>query len=144
MLPYSLLFKIDSDFPYLLTAPTDGRGCFFIIFFREKTYGRKAIAWNFPILYPPQTQGNIASSGSATFALLKPVYGKTGTSETVISRLADETKVSYADLLKLSAYLNVHLADFGPESSVILAAGNIGTRGNENSINSRIGLCTQQ
>ena len=87
-------------------------------------------------------QGDITSNGTGTLALLSPVSAKTGLSETVISNLADETKVTYADLLKLSAYLNVHLSDFGTESNVILAAGNIGSNGTKMSSSSRIGLCT--
>jgi len=88
-------------------------------------------------------QGDIASNGSTTLALLSPVFAKTGISETVISQLGDETKVTYTDLLKLSAYLNVHLSDYGNGASIILAAGNIGVASSGKiASSSRIGLCT--
>jgi len=88
--------------------------------------------------------GDVSANGAAIAALLNPVAGGTGTSETIISQLADGTKVGYKDLLKLSAYINVHAATSGPESAVILAAGNIGINGTKASSNLRIGVCSNQ
>lgn len=85
--------------------------------------------------------GDVSSNGAVVAALLSPVNAKTGISETVITQLADETKVSYKDLMKLAAYLNVHASDSGPESNVILAAGNIGANGTKMSANLQIGVC---
>jgi hypothetical protein len=88
--------------------------------------------------------GNVATNGAAIAAILNPAYGKTGKSETIISQLADQTKVSYRDLLKLSAYINVHASISGPESAVILAAGNIGVNGTKTSSALQIGVCSNK
>jgi len=85
--------------------------------------------------------GDVATNGAAIAAILNPAYGKTGLSETIITQLADQTKVSYRDLLKLSAYINVHASISGPESAVILAAGNIGANGTKTSSSLQIGVC---
>src|SRR6267154_4947488 len=88
--------------------------------------------------------GDVATNGAAVVAVLNPAYGKTGKSETIISQLADQTKVSYRDLLKLSAYINVHASISGPESAVILAAGNIGANGTKTSAALQIGVCSNK
>jgi len=88
--------------------------------------------------------GDVTSNGAEVAAILTPAYGKTGVSETLISQLADQTKVSYRDLLKISAYINVHASVSGPESAVILAAGNIGVNGTKTSSSSRIGVCSNK
>jgi len=88
--------------------------------------------------------GDVTSNGASVAAILNPASGKTGVSETVITQLADQTKVSYKDLLKLSAYINVHASISGPESAVILAAGNIGSNGTKVSSSSRIGICSNK
>lgn len=71
--------------------------------------------------------GDIATPKADIAALLSPVLGKSGRSETVLSRLADETSITYAELIKLNASMKVHLSDVGAERNVILAGGNIGT-----------------
>ncbi len=89
--------------------------------------------------------GDVATNGATVAAILNPVYGQTGKSETILSQLADQTKVSYRDLLKLSAYINVHASISGPQSAVILAAGNIGANGTKtSSASSRIGVCSSK
>ncbi len=88
--------------------------------------------------------GDMATNGAAIAAILDPANAKTGTSETIIAQLADQTKVSYRDLLKLSAYINVHASVSGPESAVILAAGNIGVNGTNPSSSARIGICSNK
>ncbi len=87
--------------------------------------------------------GDVTSTGSLIAYPLNPVNAKTGKSETIVSQLADETHVSYKDLLKLTAYINVHLASFGDESKVILAAGNVGSNGIVTASGARlqIGVC---
>lgn len=70
--------------------------------------------------------GDIATPKADIAALLSPVLGKSGRSETVLSRLADETSITYAELIKLNASVKVHLADVGTERNTILAGGNIG------------------
>ncbi len=71
--------------------------------------------------------GDLSVNGADVAALLTPVVGGTGKSETRIDRLADETPISYSDLVKLDACIKIHLSDTGTERNVILAAGNIGT-----------------
>jgi len=88
--------------------------------------------------------GDVASNGADVAAILTPAIAKTGVSETVITQLANQTKVTYKDLLKLSAYINVHASATGPESAVILAAGDIGINGAKISASSRIGVCSNK
>jgi hypothetical protein len=88
--------------------------------------------------------GNVSANGALIAALLNADDATTGTSETILSQLADGTKVSYKDLLNLSAYINVHAATAGPESAVILAAGNIGANGTKVSSNLQIGVCSNK
>lgn len=71
--------------------------------------------------------GDMSTSGAPVAALLTPLTGNTGKSETVVNQLADETKISYADFLKLKASIKVHLSDTGPAKDIVLAAGNIGS-----------------
>lgn len=86
--------------------------------------------------------GDVASNGAEVAALLNPVNAKTGKGETILAKLANETKVSYKDLIKLAAYVNIHASLTGPESSIVLAAGNIGSNGTATSSASRIGVCS--
>ena len=70
--------------------------------------------------------GDITTPAADVAALLSPVNAKIGTSETVLKHLANETEVSYSDLIKLNACIKIHLSDVGPERDIILAGGNIG------------------
>ena len=70
--------------------------------------------------------GDISTPGASIIALLNPIVGKTGKSETAVAQLADETKVSYKDLINLRACIKIHLSDSGPSKDVVLVAGNIG------------------
>jgi hypothetical protein len=70
--------------------------------------------------------GDISTPGADIAALLSPVDSKTGISETILTQLADESTIQYADLIKLEACIKVHLSDAGPEQNIILAGGNIG------------------
>lgn len=87
--------------------------------------------------------GDISEADADVAALLSPVDSKTGKSETVLMRLADETTVAYADLIALEACIKIHLADTGPGRDMILAAGNIGESFTKSVANGRtgIGLC---
>jgi hypothetical protein len=71
--------------------------------------------------------GNVGSPDAEVAALLTSVTGSTGKSETTLTMLADETSVTYAELIALGACIKIHLADSGPERDIILAAGNIGS-----------------
>lgn len=70
--------------------------------------------------------GNISESGTDVAALLNPVIGSTGRSETLLTRLSDETDITYKQLIDLKACIKVHLAAIGPDRDIILAGGNIG------------------
>lgn len=70
--------------------------------------------------------GDITTPAADVAALLNPVNAKTGTSETILLQLADESVISYTDLIKLNACIKIHLSDVGPERDIILAGGNIG------------------
>ncbi|MBL7870707.1 MAG: hypothetical protein JNM78_03775 [Cyclobacteriaceae bacterium] len=70
--------------------------------------------------------GDITTSGADVAALLSPVSSTTGISETKLTQLANETIISYAELVKLEACIKVHLSDTGAERDIILAGGNIG------------------
>jgi hypothetical protein len=70
--------------------------------------------------------GNINETGSDVAALLNPVIGSTGQSETLLRHLSDETQITYRQLIDLNASIKVHLAASGPERDIVLAAGNIG------------------
>jgi hypothetical protein len=71
--------------------------------------------------------GNTTVDGAEIIASLSPVNGKNGASLTHLAQFADETAVSYADLLNLEACIKIHLAAEGPERDIVLAAGDIGT-----------------
>jgi hypothetical protein len=86
--------------------------------------------------------GTIATPDAEIAALLTPVTGKTGISETNFSGLANETPLSYQDLLRLSACVKVHLAASGPDRDIILAGGNIGVASLDESAGGRVGFRT--
>jgi hypothetical protein len=71
--------------------------------------------------------GNIGAPDADVYALLNPVLGETGVSETLLARAGDETLVDYQKLIALNACIKVHLAASGPGRDVVLAGGNIGS-----------------
>ncbi|MBS1490732.1 MAG: hypothetical protein JSS93_09405 [Bacteroidetes bacterium] len=72
-------------------------------------------------------RGSAAANALEVVVPLNTLNASTGVSTTVVSQLTDGTKISYSDLLKVSGYVNVHASSGGPESAVILVAGNVGT-----------------
>jgi hypothetical protein len=70
--------------------------------------------------------GDITTPKADVAAILSPLSGKTGRSETRIDKLADETPITYQDLVSLNASMKIHLSDMGAERNIILAGGNIG------------------
>lgn len=70
--------------------------------------------------------GNIATEQAAVAALLSPVIASTGKSETLLTKLADDTPIMYKDIANLEACIKVHLSDEGAGRDVILAGGDIG------------------
>jgi hypothetical protein len=71
--------------------------------------------------------GDITTVGADIALLLNPVNAMTGKSETIFSKLADESSIDYQRLVQLQACVKIHLGDTGADRDVVLAAGNIGT-----------------
>ncbi|MBT1712323.1 hypothetical protein KK062_29035 [Fulvivirgaceae bacterium PWU5] len=71
--------------------------------------------------------GTIGAPDADVYALLNPVLGKTGQSETLFAHAGDETPLNYQQLIALNACVKVHLAASGPDRDVVLAGGNIGS-----------------
>lgn len=70
--------------------------------------------------------GNISEADADVAALLNPVLGTSGKSETRLTKLANEESITYEDLINLEACIKIHLAETGPDRNIILAGGNIG------------------
>lgn len=70
--------------------------------------------------------GDISTPSADVAALLTPVLGSTGRSETILTRLADEQPVTYKDLIALNACVKIHLSATGESRDIILAGGNVG------------------
>lgn len=89
--------------------------------------------------------GDITAPGADVALLLNPVFGSNGKSETTVTMMADETFITYAQLMDLNACIKVHLASSGPDRDIILAAGNIGNSvGARISGNEEIGICKSE
>ena len=86
--------------------------------------------------------GDISTPAAEISAVLNPVLGETGKSETILAQLADESSVSYQDLIEMEASIKVHLAESGPDRDIILAGGNVGELGKSISSGRTIfGIC---
>jgi hypothetical protein len=76
--------------------------------------------------------------------LLKPIDIRSLESKTILGKLSDGTDLNFSAFKNFDGHLKIHLADDGPDYSVILATGNIGI--NENRIESfsrdKISICT--
>jgi hypothetical protein len=90
--------------------------------------------------------GDITKPDAEVAALLTPVIGLVGVSETDLTKLADESTVSYRELLELNACIKVHLAASGADRDIILAGGNIGSAALNDMSTGRasIGLCKSE
>ncbi len=84
--------------------------------------------------------GGVSTRQAALAALLSPVMGKTGESETILNKLADESVVTYQKLIQLNACIKIHLSDVGAERDIILAAGNVGTATANSNSGGRVGI----
>lgn len=99
------------------------------------------------VLHPVHLHlGDITTPDAAVAALLNPVAGNSGKSETVLGYLADETPISYTQLVALNACIKIHLSDSGPDRDIILAGGNTGSAFNATSGRGRveIGVCKSE
>jgi hypothetical protein len=103
------------------------------ITFREKTDGSTDVKVELSgtegsIEHPVHLHlGNVSTPDADVAALLNPVIGNTGISETHLDKLADESSISYQQLLELNACIKIHLSASGTNKTIILAAGNIGS-----------------
>ena len=90
--------------------------------------------------------GDLSAPGAEVAALLNPVLGNTGKSATTLRQLADESIVSYRQLVDLKACIKVHLSASGPEREIILAGGNVGSAINSDVSGGRsgIGICKSE
>jgi hypothetical protein len=90
--------------------------------------------------------GNISQPGSDVAALLNPVLGSTGHSETLLRLLSDETPITYRELVDLDACIKIHLGASGPAREIVLAGGNIGVASNQDVPGGRagIGICKSE
>ena len=84
--------------------------------------------------------GNIAVDGADVAAQLNPVSGSSGKSETHLTQLADESSVTYKQLIDLDACIKIHLSASGPEQKIVLAGGNIGAAFSKDATNGRVGV----
>lgn len=117
--------------------------------FKEKKDGSTVVVINLTgtegdIHHPVHLHlGNTGSPDAEVAALLTSVTGSTGKSETTLTALADETSVTYSQLIELGACIKIHLAESGPERDIILAAGNIGSSMNAKS-SGEIAICKSE
>ena len=75
--------------------------------------------------------GDISIPDADIAALLTPLDGRTGSSITDLRTLSDETAITYKNILEMEASVKIHLEESGPGRDVILAAGNIGSIGDQ-------------
>lgn len=87
-------------------------------------------------------RGDITTPSADVAALLSPVEGSTGKSETILIRLADETPITYKELIALDACIKIHLSAIGESRDIILAGGNIGAAASKDVSTGRVGIAT--
>ena len=63
---------------------------------------------------------NISTPDASVSALLNPVLGQTGISETSLTILADESSITYQQLIQMDACIKVHLSDARPTRTLSL------------------------
>ncbi len=71
-------------------------------------------------------------------ALLTPIHGASGRSETDLNLLSDGTVLSYNDLLAMEASIKVHLSGIGDDAKIVLAGGNVGSAIDKSTSNDRV------
>jgi hypothetical protein len=70
--------------------------------------------------------GDVTGEDAEVAALLNPVKAKLN-SETVLTRLSDESLLTFSDLKQMDACIKIHLSATGDGRNVVLSAGNIGS-----------------
>jgi hypothetical protein len=88
--------------------------------------------------------GSYDAEGADIAYLLNPVDIRTLNSKTILGQLSNGEKLDFDSFNSFNGHIKIHLADEGPDYSIILVSGNIGA--NPNSIEGfdrdRITLCT--
>lgn len=84
--------------------------------------------------------GDVATDNAEIASLLLPIAGNNGTSNTTISTLTDESKVTFNDLKDFDGCLKIHLSATGEGRDIVLAAGNVGRAFTASATNGRVGV----
>lgn len=74
--------------------------------------------------------GAYDAEGADIAYLLNPVDIRTLTSKTQLGQLSNGENLDFAALKSFNGHIKIHLADEGPDYSVILASGNVGANPN--------------
>lgn len=117
--------------------------------FREKKDGSTVISISLTgtegtIQHPVHLHlGSLTTPDADVAALLTPVLGSSGKSETTLTLLADENTITYNQLVNLDACIKIHLAETGPDRDIILAGGNIG-KSSAAKTSDRIAICKSE
>jgi hypothetical protein len=120
------------------------------VIFKEKTDGSTLIFIDLKgtkddIKHPVHLHlGNVSTPDADVAALLNPVIGTTGKSETHLTMLSNETPVSYKELVQLNACVKVHLSASGPDRDIVLASGNIGLAAPASNGRSTVSVCKSE
>lgn len=75
-------------------------------------------------IHPSHIHNNTAVEGGGITFTFNPVNGDTGSSQTNVAALDDDTPFGYDDVLEIDGYINVHLSD--ADLGTLLAQGDIG------------------
>jgi len=75
-------------------------------------------------MHPAHIHANTAAEGGAILFSFNPVNGDTGVSKTNVAQLDDATAFTYADVLVIDGYVNVHLS--ADDLGTLVAQGDIG------------------
>jgi len=85
--------------------------------------------------------GNLSVPNADVAFLLNPTNGTSGISENIISRLSNDTPMTYEDLISGQFSIKIHLGDDPDTKTVILTATNVGAAFDENGTKS-VAVCS--
>lgn len=91
--------------------------------------------------FPVHLHFNSFDVTSDLAAWLEPLSASTGKSKTLLKHLADESPVSYEDLIAFDGHIKIHL-ESGPMRDIILSYGNIGSNANK-PVDRQVAICTE-
>jgi hypothetical protein len=124
-----------SEFPF------DGK-----VTFRERIDGLAEIDIQIkntqgPRFFPVHLHFNSFDITSDLAAWLEPLSAATGSSKTLLKHLADESPITYKDLIVFDGHIKIHL-ESGPMRDVILSFGNIGLNASK-PIDRQVAICSE-